>query len=535
MVGTATLALALSVIASTWPSVAGPLPKAGGGENDVAVVVAASDYVFLPDIEGAITNGDDWYAWLAQVRGVPLERLTLLKDREATREKIERAVTSAAAAAKPTGVVWFVFIGHGAPGPGGDDGVLLGVDTQADIDSLGARGVSQSFVTRAFAGSRQRDAVVVFDACFSGKAPDGDAPLVPGMQATVPVRRAAPTTSRTVVLAASETFAGPLPGAARPAFSYALLGALRGWGDDNGDQRITVDEAYRSARRTLQIAYKSDARLPKLVGAGTAVVATGAKEPAPDFTSIALNRTPSPQTTTTPTPTSTPSLPVPTTMPELSTAIDRAIASRAPPDHQLELHARLGELVLQEARARSKANDARSAASYQRATRNFERAVELWSTSSKQGIVEELTAMSEYRLAEIELIAVMEKAPRSTDTATLKAELQNLDVLIRGIIARLDRVISGYASSAWSVQGLFAKGFLMELCVRLYGNAPCSTAMNEAQCQQFRVALKAQTDPLLGEALGHYEAAVKMSETLGRNSEEARMARMSVTRLKARH
>ncbi|HEY1097658.1 MAG TPA: caspase family protein, partial [Myxococcota bacterium] len=317
MVGTTMLAALFSLMTSTWPSIADPLPRAGGGENDVAIVVAASDYVFLPDIDGATDNADDWYTWLARVRGVPLERLTILKDREVTRERIERALTSAASTSKPGGTVWFVFIGHGAPGPGGDDGVLLGVDTQADIDSLGARGVSQSFVTRTLNGGKQQQSVVVFDACFSGKAPDGDAPLVPGMQATVPVRRLPPSTSapssKTAVLAASETFAGPLPGASRPAFSYALLGAVRGWGDVDGDHRVTIDEAYRSARRTLQIAYKSDARLPKLTGDGSAVIANGVTEAAPDFTSVAVHRVPS-TTTTAPPPTSTKTWTVPTTM-----------------------------------------------------------------------------------------------------------------------------------------------------------------------------------------------------------------------------
>ncbi len=528
MVGTAALAMVVSLVSQTWPSVSAPLPRAGGGENDIAVIVAASDYVFLPDIEGATENGDDWYSWLARVRGVPLDRLTLLKDREATREKIERALTSAASASKPSGLVWFVFIGHGAPSAGGDDGVLLGVDTQPDIDSLSARGIAQSFVTRTLGSGHQRQAVVVFDACFSGKAPAGDAPLVPGMQATVPVRRGPTAAAHTTVLAASETFAGPLPGAARPAFSYALLGALRGWGDDNRDQRVTIDEAYRSARRTLQIAYKSDSRLPRLSGDGSAVVATGVSEAVPDFTAMALGRAPTAPTA----PTAT-TLPVPTTIAALSSAIDRAIATRAPADHLLELHARLGDLVLQEARGLSRANDPASAASFKRAERNFLRAVELWGQSSKHGLVEELAAMSEFHLAEIEVVEVIARAPRSTDFETLKAEMRNADVLIRPIIARLDRVISGYASKAWAVQGLFAKGAIWEICVRIYGAAPCPTVMNETQCQQFRAAIKVQTDKLIVDAIAAYEAAVTMSDTLGHNSEEARMARMSLTRLKA--
>ena len=40
------------------------------------------------------------------------------------------------------------------------------------------------------------------------------------------------------MLSASDSFAGPLPGGGRPAFSYLMLGALRGWADEDGDREI---------------------------------------------------------------------------------------------------------------------------------------------------------------------------------------------------------------------------------------------------------------------------------------------------------
>ena len=47
------------------------------------------------------------------------------------------------------GTLWFVFIGHGAPGREGNQGVLVGADAQADVDSLYARSVLQSEVLAA--------------------------------------------------------------------------------------------------------------------------------------------------------------------------------------------------------------------------------------------------------------------------------------------------------------------------------------------------------------------------------------------------
>ena len=56
---------------------------------------------------------------------------------------------------------------------------------------------------------------------------------------------------KTTILSAGEhdQFAGPLPGslpyADRPAFSYLTLGAMTGWGDENKDGVVTVQETIR--------------------------------------------------------------------------------------------------------------------------------------------------------------------------------------------------------------------------------------------------------------------------------------------------
>jgi uncharacterized caspase-like protein len=231
-------------IAARWPSVATDLPRAGGGENDTAVVVGISKYFVLPEVPGAAENAGDWFQFLTQVRGVPVAHARLLRDGEAGREPIERALKAAASSVGPGGKVWFVFIGHGAPSAPGDDGVLLGVDTRPELDSLADRGIAQQ-AALALLG---KDASGIFDACFSGRSADGNKPLVVGMQATVPVRRGVPAVA--TVLSSSPTFAGPLPGFARPAFSYVLLGALRGWVDSDGDKSVTLDEAFGFTRST---------------------------------------------------------------------------------------------------------------------------------------------------------------------------------------------------------------------------------------------------------------------------------------------
>src|SRR5688500_9623754 len=118
--------------AQTWPDLHASLPPQGGGAEDAALVVGVSDYVYLPRIDGANDNAAAWQEWLLRVRNVPGDRVVLLRDREATKERIERNLRTLATQVGPQGTIWFIFIGNGAPSPSGDDGLLLGPDTDSD-------------------------------------------------------------------------------------------------------------------------------------------------------------------------------------------------------------------------------------------------------------------------------------------------------------------------------------------------------------------------------------------------------------------
>ena len=52
--------------------------------------------------------------------------------------------------------------------------------------------------------------------------------------------------------ARNDEFAGPLPGADRPAFSYLALGGLRGWADEDDNGRVTAGELHTYVRTALQ-------------------------------------------------------------------------------------------------------------------------------------------------------------------------------------------------------------------------------------------------------------------------------------------
>ncbi|MBI1944088.1 MAG: hypothetical protein HYS27_00245 [Deltaproteobacteria bacterium] len=486
----ALLVLAAIAAQPTWPPLSGELPKAGGGEHDVAVVVGASSYVFLPPIAGAADNADDWAQWLGRVRGVPPERLTLLRERDATKEKIERALASAAAAARGDGLLWFIFIGHGAPAPGGDDGVLLGIDTQAELESLGARGVRQQRVLELVRAGKQRDSVLVYDACFSGRAPDGGAPLVPGMQATVPVRKVAP--ARAVVLSASDSFAGPLPGAARPAFSYALLGAVRGWGDADGDRQVTIGEAFSWTRATLQAAFKSDGRLPRQSGPSELVVAKQASERPPDVGALVLGKCPS------------------------GTAWDGracgavAAASTAATSGALEA---LREGVRG---ARAQLDAAKTPEQQRQAAAALERALGLYPMAKGQKGAGALAAEAEYFIATVEISRVSAWAVRSDDLETQKAELRRLDEELRPVLRRLGRVAVEYGDHALVVPALIAAGRVQEDAQPLYTSAPCPRQIDQRRCDEYSATVKRKIAEQVNKgALLSYRAALEQAARLG--------------------
>ena len=279
-----------------WPDLSAAAVDQLHGEHDVAVVVGIERYADVPGVPGAIDNVNDWYDYLARSRGVPLTRIHLLRDNQATLEKIRDRVEKAAAQAEPGGTFWFIFVGHGVPAPNQREGLLVGYDAQQDPDSLFTRSLAQSDLFRLLNSGRQERAVVVLDACFSGRASMGGGVLSPGLQPLLPVAGPATTLPGIVLMsaAASDQFAGPLPGAERPAFSYLMLGALRGWADrypglGNADGLVTAREASAYVRDVLRVLVEGRSQEPSLTTEQPDVVlAREADEAGPDLVEMKI-------------------------------------------------------------------------------------------------------------------------------------------------------------------------------------------------------------------------------------------------------
>jgi len=268
-----------------WPSLSETSRGRVAPSLDVALVIGISDYDQLPDIPGADQNALDWYRWLSGERGVPSARIKVLLDGQVTRETMLDAAAEVAGWAGPGARVWLVFAGHGYTARDGLDGLLIGADARPASASIWARGLPQGELIRALEAGAQRETIAIFDACFSGRTAAGA--LAPGEQFAVPARRV--QTGGAVALMASQKdgVAGPLPGADRPAFSYLVLGAMRGWGDANRDGVVTAQEAVSYARDALIRLDSGRQQYPEMIGPGDTALSDAVETRGPDLEAIA--------------------------------------------------------------------------------------------------------------------------------------------------------------------------------------------------------------------------------------------------------
>jgi uncharacterized caspase-like protein len=254
------------------------------------VIVGVTRYAHVAEVPGASTNAEDWYSYLVKTRGVPLDRVSLLLDEDATVEEMQHAVSEAARQVKKKGTLWFVFVGHGAPARDGSDGLLVGFDAQQKARSIEARSLRRSQLLETLGKSKAEQVHVLLDACFSGRSNSGTQ-LVAGLQPLVvqaPTNAADPRITL-MTAAGSDEYAGPLPGADRPAFSYLALGGLRGWADGDHDGGITSGELHEYVTQTMRALVRDRRQRPTLVGDDNRRVAKSSRERGPDIAKFVVD------------------------------------------------------------------------------------------------------------------------------------------------------------------------------------------------------------------------------------------------------
>lgn len=249
-------------IAVQWPELENVSWSRGvrDGSRDVALIVSIEKYASLPRIRGAYKNGKAWQRFFQDDIGLERSRIVWLRDEEAEKPNIERELKQLLDRVGTEGRAWFVFIGHGAVGTRG--GLLVGANASSTAKSLRNNSLEREDLLQRL-GAIPVPSVAVLDACFSGKMPNGET-MVQGLQPAAVLDVDPPSNVTVLSAAQGDEFAGPLPKSDRPAFSYLLLGALRGWGDLNHDQEITAAEATTYTQETLHDILHSRDQRPRL-------------------------------------------------------------------------------------------------------------------------------------------------------------------------------------------------------------------------------------------------------------------------------
>lgn len=282
-----------------WPNLLrAPVSPTGGGERDHVLLIAIEDYAFadsLPPVTGAATNGYAWESWFAKVRKVPphANQTRTLYNRDAKAKYIRTVAQDLAKHSRdnPGGTFWLVFIGHGTrpKEPGTRGGLLVGVTADKDTLYDPDQSVPLDELLRIIDTGAQERTVAVIDACFSGLRSDGK-PLVAGEQPAVPVEPLEVRPETLLLSAATDKeFAGSLPGTRegeeRPAFSYLVLGGLRGWADRDHSGKVTGNELRDYALDALRT-FNVHGQTPTIQGDVGPVVELPVNEDAPDLAEL---------------------------------------------------------------------------------------------------------------------------------------------------------------------------------------------------------------------------------------------------------
>ncbi len=269
-----------TALAGMLPDVNDPVRTGQKASNDAAVVISIEKYPLLDEsakIPYAHRDGDGMANFLLYTRGVPQAKMHRLQDKSATREQIEDAIEGALKEASG-GTLWIYFAGHGAAAS--DQGqLLLGVDTPANDRLIEQRAVALNAIQQKIDDSNVEQAVIVIDACNASL----------GTRFAAPVSLSLVSGKKIAIWSAAGPGekSGPLNAARHGAFTYAALGALRGWADGelgSSDGQVSINEAQTFVDRFLKSSGVRNQN-PQLKTQGDFVLSKGVSEKAPQIAS----------------------------------------------------------------------------------------------------------------------------------------------------------------------------------------------------------------------------------------------------------
>ncbi len=264
-----------------WPELYTPTASTAPQPGDVAVVVGIEDYDHLLDVPGAEAAARAWHRWFDQALGVPGDQLELLLGAEATAEAMASAVTEAALEVGAGARVWFVYIGQASPSCDGRDALLFASNAGPEAAGFYHGAFTWSSLEGLLDMGSHGSAVVLIDASINERDRSLDRLACELLPVMPPVSLVPSSRSVLLTAARSDEFAGSLYGTAQPAFASLMLGALRGWGDSDGDGAVRASEATAWIRTVLGATERRLPQNPQIWGDDSQAVLAMATLPSP--------------------------------------------------------------------------------------------------------------------------------------------------------------------------------------------------------------------------------------------------------------
>ena len=212
----------------------------------VAIIIGIENYRRVAKADFANADAKEFYTYASRALGIKPENIKLLVDDGADDIEMLNAFQNWLPLKVNKGKtdVYVFYSGHGYPSQDGKS--LYFLPFNVDKQYLDRTSVKQNEIVSALQKAQAKSVTMFIDACYSGQTRNGEV-LVAGIKPVfiTTEERAYPPDFTVITASAADQFSSASQDLKHGIFSFYLMKALEGDGDENKDGRITSGELQR--------------------------------------------------------------------------------------------------------------------------------------------------------------------------------------------------------------------------------------------------------------------------------------------------
>ena len=212
----------------------------------VAIIIGIENYRRVAKADFANADAKEFYTYASRALGIKPENIKLLVDDGADDIEMLNAFQNWLPLKVNKGKtdVYVFYSGHGFPSQDGKS--LYFLPFNVDKQYLDRTSVKQKEIVAALQRAQAKSVTMFIDACYSGQTRNGEV-LVAGIKPVfiTTEERAYPPEFTVITASAADQFSSASQDLKHGIFSFYLMKALEGDGDENKDGRITSGELQR--------------------------------------------------------------------------------------------------------------------------------------------------------------------------------------------------------------------------------------------------------------------------------------------------